>query len=496
MKSIEEVSLQSLVRSQVERRRENPHKYFLPNGKCAEFIELVGSDKVFVCLLSGGNGTSKTSTGVNIMAHIIYGPSGNKYFDFPLFNKFPYPKRGRIASDPTTIQQVIIPELKKWFPKGRYTSSKAGKNFEHVWQTDTGFKFDLMTYEQDVEEFESATLGVAWFDEPPSLAIFKATVARMRRGGIIFITATPLTGAWMYDHIITKNKGDFTPFHKWQRQRDYIYIDVEDNCKQHGVNGYLEHPAIERMIAEYDEEDKQARVHGRFHHLLGLVFKMFDRKIHVIKPFRITKRDFVVVQALDPHPRVQDAVSWIAIDRKGTKFIIDELWIKAKTSELAHRINKKDDLYRIELHLIDPIAFNEDKHQDNPAEQTLAAQLYNDYDLDYRVATKDRVRADRRIKDALDYQQVGKEIIVAPELYVFDTCTGHIFEFEHHSWEEWSGKTAERKDPKAVPEKKHDHFIENVGRILVQEQVFTPMSITPTRTSIGVKKQKDFDPFA
>jgi len=60
-----------------------------------------------------------------------------------------------------------------------------------------------MTYDQSLTEFESATLGWCYFDEPPPLAIFKATVARMRRGGIIFIGATPLTGsAWMYDNLV------------------------------------------------------------------------------------------------------------------------------------------------------------------------------------------------------------------------------------------------------------------------------------------------------
>ena len=62
---------------------------------------------------------------------------------------------------------------------------------------------DLMSYEQDTKEFEAVDLGFAWFDEPPPESIYKATVARMRRGGIIFITATPLTGsAWLYDHIV------------------------------------------------------------------------------------------------------------------------------------------------------------------------------------------------------------------------------------------------------------------------------------------------------
>lgn len=451
------------------------------------FINLVGSGKVFVCLLSAANGVGKTAAGVNILAHILYGPSGNKYFDLPLFNNFEFPKRGRIASDPTTIQETLVPELKKWFPLDRYQTKKSGKNYEYNWRTDTGFRFELMTYEQDVKEFESATLGFAWFDEPPPFAIFKATVARMRMGGIIFITATPLTGsAWMYDHVMTY-KGEV------KDQRDFVQADVEANCIEHGIRGRLKHKDIERMIAEYDEEDKQARIYGKFHHLVGIVFKNFNRKIHIIKPFEITKKDYVVFEALDPHPRNPDAVLWVATDRKGTKFVIDELYGVFKTSELVHRINKKADRYRLEMRLADPSAFEEDKHQDNPEEQTLAAKLW-DLGLEYQRATKNRRRADRRIKDALDYEMKGEEIIVAPELYIFDTCERTIWELEHLVWDEWRGKVAERKNPKEKPVDRDDHCIENLGRILVQEPVFFPMS-KPGVGGTGVKTKESLDPF-
>jgi len=164
---------------------------------------MVGEDETFISLFSAANGVGKTAASCNMLAHILYGSSGNKFFDYPLYNNFPYPKRGRIVSDPTTIAGTIVPELKKWLPPGRYTTNKGGKNYEYKWITDTGFEFDLMSYEQGVKEFESSTLGFAFFDEPPPFAIFKATVARMRLGGIIWIGATPLTGSfWMYDELV------------------------------------------------------------------------------------------------------------------------------------------------------------------------------------------------------------------------------------------------------------------------------------------------------
>ncbi len=185
------------------REREEKYRFYVPNGKVFDFIRLVGSGDVFVALFSAANGVGKTACGVNILAHMMF-DCDCPWFDFPLFKKFPYLKKGRIISDPTTLVQKIVPELKFWFPSGQYTPSNEGKNYEYKWRTRTGFEFDLMSYEQDTKEFESVDLGWCWCDEPPPEEKYKATVSRMRRGGIIFITETPLTGsAWLYDKFIT-----------------------------------------------------------------------------------------------------------------------------------------------------------------------------------------------------------------------------------------------------------------------------------------------------
>jgi len=456
------------------RRRENRKcDFYVPTGVGNEFIRLIGNGKHFVILLSAANGIGKTTLAVNILANLIFKTS-NEFFQFGIFKDFPYPKKARIASDPTTIEQTIIPELKNYFPAGHYGTSKGGKHFDSKWETDTGWKMDIMTYEQESKEFESATLGFAWFDEPPPRSIFKATVSRMRRGGIIVMTETPLAGsAWIYDELVSGLDEDVE-----KRGRvAYIEADVESACKQHGVRGFLEHAHIENMISQYDEEDMQARVYGKFHHLIGLVYKMFARNIHVIRPFPITMEDFVVLHALDPHPRTPDAVLWLAVNRKNQKFVVDELFIKGQLSELAQRIKQKDSQYRMIMRLADPAAFVEDQHAETGL--TLAQRLES-MKLVYQKATKDRAYSDRRIADALDFQRVGTEMVKAPELYVFDNCTRTIYEIEHYRWDDWRGRAAELKDPKERPVDKDDHMIESLGRLLVQEPKFVEYRRTST----------------
>ena len=477
--------IREMTEEEVFRLENEKFRFFIPNGKGEEYIKCVGEGN-FITLFSAANGVGKTATSANIIAHIIWGKeSENPYFDYPLFKEWPYPKRGRIVSDPENLRINLIPTLKEWFPEGRYSAKKAGKQYDSSWKTDNGWEFDIMSYEQEAKEFESATLGFAWFDEPPTEAIFKATVSRMRKGGIIFISETPLYAAWLYDHIIANPDPELAA----RGQRVYVEAEVEDACKQHGIRGHLEHEHIERMIAEYSEDEKQARVYGKFQHLIGLRFKAFSRQIHVVRPFAINLKDYSVYEALDPHPRNPDMVNWIAVDRKGTKYVCDELWLKCQggTEELAERIKKKADQYRIERRIIDPSALVEDQHTKRSLQLDLQGK-----GLSYLEASKMRAQSDRRVEDALAYQKspIKDEFIVAPELYVFDTCVRTIYEFEHLRWDEWTGKTAEKKDQKEKTVDKDDHAIENIGRILIQEPMFREMP-----KGSGIAPSPKYDPY-
>lgn len=444
---------------------------------------MVGKGDQLTSLFSAANGVGKTAVGVNLLAHMFW-PVKSPWFDEQIFSDFPFPvKQGRIVSDPTTVKNQIVPELKRWFPEGRYSTKKSGKSYDYNWKTDTGFEFDVMTYDQDIKEFESVTLSWAWFDEPPPEPIYKAMVSRMRRGGIIFITATPLTGsAWMYDSILTNSVPG---------QRDYIEADVEDACIEHGIRGHLKHADIERMISEYSEEDKQARVYGKFQHLTGLVFKEFDRKIHIVKPFAINPADFSVVERLDTHPRVPQAVLWVATRRDGVKFVVDELFINANTEELAARIKSKAADYRITDRRADPAAFVEDQSVKDITANSLAKRL-DALGLTYGKASKARTQAISAIKDALDFRMVGNEMIKPPMLYIFETCPRLIWEMEHWQYHEYTGKAAEWHEKSGKPVDKDDHEIENLGRALIDDPGFVE---APANMPELIGTMPNFDPF-
>lgn len=487
--------IQNAKKLKAYRMLNEKYRYYEPNGVAEEFINAFASGDYFILFLSAANGVGKTALAANILSNLMF-PSENYYFRDKFFKEFPYKKKGRIITDAALVEKNVVSELNFWFPKDKYVARKAGKHYDSQWDTETGWSFDIMTYQQHPREFEGVTLGWAWFDEPPPDAILKATISRMRKGGIIIITATPISGsAHLYDMFATGEveievqlrEGE-DPI-KVKRRVFHLSADVESACMQHGIRGHLEHEHIVQMVAEYPEDERQARVYGKFQHLVGLVFKRFDRRIHVIKPFPINARDFVVLHMLDPHPRNNDAGLWVAIDRNGTKYIVDELWVKPQdVKQLAFLVNKKNSQYRIVGMYGDPSMFIEDQHT-----QRCLGTMLSDEGLTYIEASKTRAASDERIKTALNYTEVNGYMVKAPELYIFDTCERTIFEIEHYRWDEWRGVTADNRNRKEKPVDKDDHMIENLGRALIMEQPFIPMPLP--NQNMGRITNSEMDPY-
>lgn len=474
------------INEELERRnQENLAETFVPNVKGEEFIRMVGENKSFVNMYCAANGVGKSCTCAMIMRAICFGPpehdiersrwkeewgeAPDTFFDYPLYKDFPYLKKGRIISDPTTIKEKIVPELKMWFPPNRYDvrydTRKEGKQFEAKWITDTGFEFDLMTTEQNAKEFESTDLGFCYFDEPIPNDIYLATVARTRRGAIIFWGFTPLKySAWIKDDLYDKRDG---------KNIDYIVADVWENCEdREGTRGILKEADIDRMISQYPEVEYEARVNGKFGHLLGLVHKEFEPKIHVIEPFDISKENFTVYMALDTHARVPDAILWMAVAENGRKYIIDELRFTGTDAEIAAKIKGKETTWRMQDRLIDPSAFNTDKRT---TEKCYADRL-GDHSLKFRRGSKKLHECIKKTNQALKYQIRNGQMIVEPEFYIFSNCQGLIKEMQNYVWDEYQGKTKDKKDPNPNPVDKDDHLIEDMHRLLIEKNfVFRPM---------------------
>lgn len=448
----------------VERLRrvlKDPHRYYVPIGKVEEYLNAFGSGDYFISLLAGANGIGKTTILANIVRALVV-PTDNQYFQQPLFQNFPYDiKSIRLLSNSQTLKETLIPALKEWLPDGEYTTNKNGYTYEQLWTFKSGWKMHILTYDQPLQAFESANVSVILCDEPPPEYVFTANIARLRRGGVFAIFATLLEGSgWIADKILEGDDPD----------KYSIIVSAEDACVEHGVRGFLEHQQIEKMSKQYDPDERIARIDGKPLSYSGNVYKMFNKDIHVIRPFNVNRDDYVVVHSLDPHPRNPDAATWVAIDRQGRHFVIDEIYSTFKSSELADVIKKKNEQYRVVRMLIDPSALIEDQHTGN----SLVKELGRYGLTGYIAGSKRRNDGIIKMTDLLKYEKVGDDIVYPPMIYFFESCQRSIWEMAHWKYDEYSGKTATKKNKSEKAEDKNDHTIECNHRAILSGVKWTP----------------------
>lgn len=470
---VNRISLQDITYELMRRKEEEKGRYYVPNGKCEEFISEFGSNTKKIGAFIAGNGTGKSAMLANICVNICFPEQNKRWFDYPLYQNFTYNKYIRIVSDPTTIKSMTIPELKKWMPAGRYKTEKQGKAFESLFITDTGFRIELMTYEQDLKEFESVSVGVILMDEPPPYAIYLACISRLRMGGVMGLFFTPLTGAaWAIDEFETKSPEELQAESKF-----IVHATMEDNCKIHGVRGIIEHSEIQFQWDAMPDDLKEARAMGKFQQLLGLVVKEFNPKLHIIPPFDTNVYDYCFVELLDPHPQTPDALMYVAIDRYNRSFVYEEVFRHMTLPDLAATIKKHREGKRIIDSVIDPSAFNEDQHlkYENPNQRYSLAKWLEDRNIIFKPASKARHEGIRLMRQKFHYIERAGIYTKQPEMFITENCPTTKYEITHWKWDERRGAAKYERNPVEKPVDKDDHMMENLGRFCLGNYKFVPM---------------------
>lgn len=319
-------------------QQQNPLEWFIPTGAQYEWIKMIGNhdeSKPRSKFFSGANKVLKTGATVACLGNIIWGPQ-NEWFDFPIFQDWPYPRTVWIDSEDSTLKEILLPEMHKWFPKGKYKTEAKGKTFDYHWKCqgkdNLEWNIFVKTFDTPAKKLESSLIGLMIFSEPPPRDHYYAIPARMPAGGMIWNEFTPLVdAAWFHDDLmgdveIVESKMSEPDW--WERgigsNIETLRADAESACKEHGIRGIWDHRTIQLNIAAYDPEERDARAHGEFVHLKGRVFKTFDRDIHTVAPHKLsalTQYWFVI----DPHERRYPLAKWYAIfhnDEYGHKYEI------------------------------------------------------------------------------------------------------------------------------------------------------------------------------
>jgi len=388
----------------------------------------------------GGNRSGKTTCGgMEFLFHL----TGTYPEWYPKDQRWAGAVKGRIIARDYAkgVGEVIIPFLEEWLDQtliARKSRNSMGIAVKYTLKN--GSVFDILTHEQDVEQFEGWKGHMAWFDEPPPRDRYIATLRGLvDYNGRNWLTLTPLTQPWIYDDIYTKADAE----------RIFVAtVDIRDNK-------FLDEKAIREFEKSLTEEEKEARIHGKFLHLSGLVYKEFDPDVHVVNS-PVIKPDWTRYMAIDPHERTATAVLWMAVDPKGNKWVYDELSLRdMDIKQMADAIHAQEGEMKAHVRLIDP-------HMDK--DNAIAGGFnvrkeFMKHGIFTERANSDPMLGKARIRQDLipRYSTLLKTNI--PKMFISKYCRNTIFEFQHYIWDDYR-RHKDDYDLKEQVKKKHDHFMD------------------------------------
>lgn len=437
----------------------------------------------------GGNRTGKSTAG--FVEDILIATGRHPYL-----KSLKTPNKGVVIVQDfeNAAKNILEVKINEWCPKGeidKFDRNQIGAIRKIYFKN--GSTIDVLSHDQDIKVFEGSDYDYAHFDEPPPRKIYTAVWRGLTdRGGMMYITATPLSSPWMYQEWIKGMSGDNL---RWFR-----FVKMSENAKNLGDgNEELGKKRIQQFAELLDEDEKEARLNGEFAQIRGLVFKDFDKKHHMISPFPIPA-EWMIWESIDPHPQKDWAVSWIAITDNDKKVLLRSQYMSGDIEEIANQILHGRSLLpirggnrpRIVRCIIDNYA---------------SVPLWQKSNTD---PTTDRISVRQELENYIGPSQGCPPIEVAPKnvahkielfktwlkintnekgspeshFYVFDTPENQdfVFEIENYVWD--TGKNKLLKDK---PKKEDDDILDTIMQIaLVLPKVTS--NVEPERFKIMENK--------
>jgi phage terminase large subunit-like protein len=355
--------------------------------------------------------------------------------------------RGRVIAVDFTqgVDKIILPEFARWIPPSYLINGSWTDSYDMSRRVLTlGNKsfVEFMSYEQDLEKFAGTSRHFMHYDEEPPEAIYTENLARLiDTGGSSWFTMTPVEGmTWIYDTI-------YEPGTRGEKSIEVIEVDMTENP-------HISRSEIDFFTDGLDEQEKAARIHGKFVQIGGTIYKGFDPKmggVHVLKEPMVPSKDFIWVVSLDHGFNNPTAVLWHSVAPDGTALTFREHYAAQMTvdkhAKRIHEINKEfgrtPDYY-----VADPSIRNTD-----PITGTSIQTEYIKYGIPFVLANNDVKAGINRVARYLQVRGDGRaNWTVTPD------CYNLIKEMQRYRWKTYSSKKIQtQNNPFDAPHKQNDH---------------------------------------
>ena len=428
---------------------ENPLWGYVPTDKQRVYHAIEARFGAFV----GGNQSGKTFGGCadDVLQLVDRECLPPWLAGFKVFDEF----RGRvIVPGQAESLDVVLPYFRRLIPKSQLYKGEWEKSYDQRQRKLTlanGNYVDFLSHDQNVDRFAGVQRERVRFDEEPpgakGKAIFNESLARILavQGGQIRFTMTPLFGfSWTF-HLLTR---DGVP--RWDEECQVVQVSMTDNPHQDAK-------AREFVLAQYSETERQAREHGRWVHLAGLVYPQFSRDRHMV-PVEEIPRDsqgrptWEFYEGIDPgygHPM---GFVVVAFDQFGFGRVVRSWKMAGRTvADAAARIKRdREELgYRPRMTVIDPSARNK-----NHATGRSVQMEYTDEGIFTKPGQNSRSAGINRLATWLEREKL---LLWATEEELRD-------EFETHRWKPSRGE--DETEPQVI--KANDDILDPLRYVLME----------------------------
>lgn len=399
----------------------------------------VASNKIRA--MFGGNRSGKTEVGTN---EARFHSTGNYPIWYPESKRWTGPTRGRIVVKDYRKGwgEVVLPKINQWFdPELILKIEKTMGNITKMYirHSSGGVStFDIMTHEQDTEQYEGWSGHWVWFDEPPPrdkyIACLRGTIDF---AGRMWITATPITEPWMFDEIVLNKERN--AFYKVVSSYDNPYISAEE---------------IHELEVSLTDEEREARIHGKFIHLTGRIYPDLDTNVHLVDNLPFGHEGWPTYFVLDPADRRPHHGIWAKVDPYDTIYVFDEIVRHGTIAETAQEIKVRERTQGVDpegvIRILDP-------NKGNTPSSVTGLKLVTEFATHgtYFTATvnDDVALGHLAVREKLAYDK--KQPLSTtnhPKMYfVRDRTRECIRQLMSYVWDDWRGRNNASRSQKEVP---------------------------------------------
>jgi len=423
---------------------------YVPHKKQVLFHKMDKKIRLYI----GGNRSGKSVGGV--VEDLYWLRKDHPYKRLPIAPS--EPTRGRVCAVDFKqgINKIILPLFAQWTPKSMLINGSWTQSFDKANMTlnfSNNSFVEFLSYDQDLEKFAGTSRHFIHEDEEPPKNKHDENMARLiDTNGHLWITMTPITGmTWVYD-------GIYEPGIIGHRLYGVVIVDMTENP-------YLSQEAIDDFLETLDENDRNARIHGQFIQMGGLIYKVFDPRpggLHVIKgswsppPNELWK----IGMSLDHGLNNPTAVGLIAYNSDGQCIVFDEHYQSGFTvKENAAAIKKMLFKYKIHPGMIEPMVADPNIKAKDPITGTSIQTEYAKEGLFFQLGVNDVKPGLVQVTQYLKPRSV-KEV---PRLRFMENCEMHIKEHSRYHWKTY--ETREKDDENNLfeePHKFNDHTCDEI----------------------------------